>query len=177
MIMEGEFSLFQDNKLVRRCKNHITNSAAIFMLSNLNSGQTVAIYYPSNASYMTLRAGKGSATPSFSVAALVDQVVSIPATQIATSSIYTDTTFEFIVSGTFTLANMALFGVNPMTELGFFSSAPIITTYNWTANSPTSQTIKLLGYISAPTDFLSTDVDVAKALVAEWKLKFIFGGV
>lgn len=176
MIVEGEFLLYQEGKLVKRCKNHLTKDAAIFMLSVLNSGQTTTIYYPSNASYMTLRAGKGAFIPSFNVTALQDQVVSIPAAQIVTSSVYTSTTFEFNVSGAFTQANMAAFGSNKMTEIGFFSSAPIITPYNWTANSPTSQTIKLLGYISAPTDFLNSDVDVTKALTAEWRLKFTFGG-
>lgn len=176
MIVTGEFTLKQDGKVVRKCQNHLTKDAAIFMLSVLNSSSTTTIYYPSNASYMTLRAGKDAYTPSFDVTALKDQVVSIPAAQITTSSVYTDDTFEFKVLGLFTQQNMALFGENKMTELGFFSSAPIITTYNWTANSPTSQTIKLLGYISAPTDFNDTDVDVTKALTAEWKLKFTFGG-
>jgi len=176
MIISGEFTLIQDGKLIKKCKNHLTADAAKFMLSLLNCAQTTTVYYPSNASYMTLRAGKGAATPSFDVTALIDQVISIPAAQIVTSSIYTDTTFTFKVTGSFTQANMATFGANAMTELGFFSSAPIVTTYGWTANSPTSQTIKLLGYISAPTDFQSTDVDVTKALTAEWKLTFTFGG-
>ena len=178
MIMEGEFLLYQDNELIKRCKNHLTKDAAIFMLSCLNSGQTTTIYYPSNTSYMTLRAGKGTGVvPSYDVTALKEQVISIPAAQIVTLSNYTDTTFEFVVRGDFTQANMSTFGQNKMTELGFFSSAPIITTYNWTENSPTSKTVKLLGYISSPNDFSDTDVDVTKALTAEWKLKFIFGGI
>lgn len=165
-MIQGHFKISQEGKTVIECDNHLTAAGAKLLLASLNSAFTTAPNYPGYTKTITL--GSGAVTPSFD-AAIQTLVATIPTANVVITGSYGTTDFDVVVTGTIA-ANT--YGSAAITEIGINAYGPFdAITYAWTSTTSVSA---LIGYISAPTDFASTDIDVTKALTIEWRLRFSY---